>query len=476
MRPLRSLPWAAGILAGFGVLFVTAPRGPGRTPDGMSYLGAAQSLVSSGTLREPFADWNASDSTSPLADYPAGFSLALALPVAAGAPPAQAARWVEALGLAGAVGIAVALLQAVAGAEAALAGAALLLLMPALTDLSLWILSEPLFLLAVAATLAMMVRQPERPGRAGVLAAVANLVRYAGVFLVAGAGVWAVAQPAPPRLRAWRGLKAVLPGALLHLYWAVAGISPGGGVTTSPFGGLGSALREGWATGLDWLVPGVSGWLAGVLGAGLIAVIGWTGGQVARRGTAVQRRLLLAGAGLSAIYAGTVGFARLFVIPDVPFDTRILSPLFFLLVVCLAAVAPRRPGAVVILVVWCVMAARRDVGTVRNAWAGGLGYEAAEWQESPVAGWLRGAGRSRSLYTTDPAGVWYLVGRPSRLLPATLDPDSVRAFGSRFAATPSALVAFDENFAGSVSGDSLALDLHLVPVARFAHGTVWVAP
>jgi len=442
----------------------------------MSYLGAAQSLVTSGTLREPFADWNASDSTSPLSDYPAGFSLALALPVAAGIPPAQAARWVEALGLAGAVGIAVGLLQAVAGAEAALAGTALLLLMPALTDLSLWILSEPLFLLAVAATLAVMVRHPGRPGRAGVLAAVANLVRYAGVFLVAGAGVWAVAQPAPPRERAWRGLQAVLPGALLHLYWVMTGISPGGGVTTSPFGGLGSALREGWTTGLDWLVPGVAGWLAGVFGAGLIAALAWTAWQVARRGSVERRRLVLVAAGLSAIYAGTVGFARLFVIPDVPFDTRILSPLFFLLALCVAAVVPRRLGAVVALVVWCVMAARRDLGTVRSAWAGGLGYEAAEWQESPVAGWLRGAGRSRALYTSDPAGVWYLAGRPSRLLPATLEPDSVRAFGSRFAAAPSALIAFDENFAGSVSGDSLALALHLVPVARFAHGTVWVAP
>jgi len=483
MRVGRWLPWSAGLVALVGALIVTAPRGPAESPDGMSYLAAAQSLISQGTLREPFADWNAPDSTSLLADYPAGFSLILAAPLALGVPPVPAARWVEAAGIGGAVGVIVALLEAVAGVEAALAGFALLFLMPALTDLSLWILSEPLFLFVVAATLAEMIRHPERPGRAGVLAAAANLVRYAGVFLVAGAGLWAAAQPGGRRVRVLRGLRAVLPGALLHLYWAVVGIVPGGGIVASPFGGVGAALREGWETGLGWLFPGVTGSVERVAGAVLLVALGWAAWRAVKARAELRPMLVVTG-GLSVLYAGTVGFARVFVIPDVPFDTRILAPLFFILTVPAAAGAgivwksrrALRPAVVATGLVWCALAARRDIGTVGQAWAGGLSYEGDDWQRSPVADWLRQAGRGRALYTTDPAGVWYLTGRASRLLPATLAPDSVALFRARFASSPSALVALDANFAGLASGDSLAAALGLVPAARFDHGTVWVTP
>ena len=483
MRRGRWLPWSAGLVALVGVLIVTAPRGPAESPDGMSYLAAAQSLLSQGTLREPFADWNAPDSTSPLTDYPAGFSLVLAGPIALGVAPAQAARWVEAASVGGAVGLAVGLLEAAAGVEAAVLGFALLVLMPALTDVSLWILSEPLFLLVVAATLAEMIGHPERPGRAGVLAAAANLVRYAGVFLVAGAGIRAVALAGAPRVRVTRGLKAVAPGILLHLYWAAAGIAPGGGITDRPFGGVGAALREGWGTGVDWLLPGVGGPLGSAAALLLLIGLGWTAWRAAKAAPELRPALLVTG-GLAVLYAGTVGFARVFVIPDVPFDTRILAPLFFILTVP-AAIAvtwmwksgpKRRPAIAALGVVWCALAARRDAGAVRLAWVGGLSYESKDWQGSAVASWLRQAGRGRELYTTDPAGVWYLTGRPSRLLPATLAPDSVARFRSRFSSSPSALVALDANFAGLASGDSLAAALGLVPAARFEHGAVWVAP
>ena len=477
------ISWIGGAATTLYVLLATAPRGPGLTPDGMSYLAAAQSLLRTGALREPFASWDAPDSTSPLADYPAGFSLTLTVPIALGISAPQAARWVEALSLGAAISVSATLLGEVAGAGAAALGAGLLLLMPALTDVSLLVLSEPLFLLILAGALAEMVRRPTRPLVAGLLAGAGNLVRYAGAFLVAGVAIWSALQSGSWRQRVGRAGLAALPGAVLHLYWRLAGIDPGGGLTSSAYGGVLQALHEGWATGVSWLAPGVTG--AWAQGAGiallLLLVTAWT--TALRSSDTGVRRVLGAGALLAVLYCGTVGFARLYVIPDVPFDSRILLPLFFILTVSTTAALgfrwrERRPHVVPLAVAlaWGALATVRDARVVGDARRWGVGYETVEWQASPVADWLRGPGRQRVLYSTDPAGIWYVTGRPSRLLPDTLDPDSLRAFRARFESRPSALVAFDVPFDVMAPADSVVQALSLTPVARFTHGVVWVKP
>jgi len=452
----------------------------------MSYLAAAQSLAHGGPLRQPFASWSSPDSTSGLVDYPAGFSIALAVPMALEISPPQSARWLEALSLGLTLGLAVQLLGTVAGTWGAAVGCCLLFLMPALTDISLLVVSEPLFFLFMVSGVAAMVRHPDRPLVAGSFAAAGNLVRYAGTFLVAGVVIWSGLQPGSWQRRTARAAWAAAPGVLLHAFWRLSGIDPGGGLTASAYGGVGDAMREGWNTGLAWLAPGLAGAaqtvFALVLLAGLVALlrVGY------RRSAGEARRLFQVCGVLAVLYLGTVGFARLYVIPDVPFDSRILSP-FFLAVslaaaTAVAAVAGRRanarPAVVAMLVVtgWAVLAGVRDVQVVRGARATGLDYETADWQRSPVADWLRGPGRVQTLYTNDPAGIWYINSRPSRLLPDSLDADSVRAFRELFQSHPSALVAFDVPFSEMAPADSIVAALGLRAVARFAHGTVWMTP
>lgn len=476
---MRAFPWCGGVLTTLAVLFATAPRGPGLTPDGMSYLAAGQSLAHGGPLREPFAPWSTPDSTSPLADYPAGYSIVLAVPMAVGAPPPQAARWVDALSAGVAIGLAVHLLGSLAGAWSAALGFGLLFLMPALTDVSLLVLSEPLFFVIVVATITTMARHPECPLVSGLLAATGNLVRYAGAFLVAGVAIWSGLQPGPWRRRITRVVVSSAPGMLLHLAWRFVGIDPGGGLNATAYAGVSGAMREGWTTGLAWLAPGLTGVEQTIVG--LVLLIGlvillWGG---YRRGSREVRRLYQVCGILAMLYVGTVGFARLYVIPDIPFDSRILSP-FFLIASLVTAAAfgthLRRWPAGAVVAGWCALAAIRDVQVVRHARAAGLDYETAEWQESPVADWMRGPGRRVTLYTNDPAGIWFINGRPSRLLPDTLDPDSVKAFRAQFEARPSALVAFDAPFAEMAPADSIVVALGLKPVARFPHGTVWMRP
>lgn len=460
------------------MLFATAPRGPGLTPDGMSYLAAAQSLVHHGTLREPFAAWSAADSTSPLADYPAGFSLAIAAPVALGAPVVQGARWVEALCVGATVGVATWFLSTLVGTSAAVCGALLLLLMPGVTDVSLLVLSEPLFFVVVVATAVVMVRRPDQSLLLGLLTGFGNLVRYAGVFLVAGAVIWSLLRPQSGsswRRRLGKAGLVVLPGALLHLYWRWSGIDPGGGLSSSAYGGVGDALREGWRTGVAWLAPGIHGAAATLMVLILLGLFAALGVIAYWREPDFRPLAYVLGI-LVVLYVGTVGFARLYVIPDVPFDSRILAPLFLLLTLGGAAALRSQPPkfALVAVAGWCILALIRNGSVIRDARAHGLDYETEAWQQSPVAAWLRGPGMARTLYTTDPAAIWFITGRPSRLLPDTLDADSVRAFQARFAATPSALLDFDVPFSVMAPADSVVAALALTPVARFDHGTVWV--
>lgn len=489
LPPIRIIPVAAGVLAAGLVLVMTTPNGPALDPDSMSYFGAAQSLVHSGTLRVPWVWWDDADSTGPLVDYPPGYPAVLAGPIALGASPVIAARWIQAIAAGVAFGTFIWLLLMTTGPWAAGLGGVLLLAMPAAVEIHLWSLSEPLFIALLSLTLASMVRRPERPGLAGTLALLANLVRFAGVFLIGAVTLWAIGLPAASwRERARRGLLAAAPGAVLQVWWVARGVAPGGS-GFSPFdletyAGFGATLKEGWGTIQDWLVPSLpeSPWRA-MLTVVVLAVLGtliWRTIQAEPR-----VRLLLAAVGvLSCCYVGVVIFARLHVVSGVPFDMRILGPLFMLLTLAIATALatqhrswPSSRSRIVGLVVmaWLVGAARWDAEEIRITREYGLGYESPDWQTSDVANWLRGPGAGRIAYTNDPAGVWHVTHRPVRAIPTVVDADTLRAFSALFLARPSVLLGFDSPMGPLVSPDTLARMLGLVQVAQFEHGTAWVA-
>ena len=85
---------AGGVAAGI-TLAVTRPPALGLDPDAASYLGAAQSLAEGRGYRIPIADWATADSTSALSHFPPGYPTAIALPVAVGMTPMNAARAVN---------------------------------------------------------------------------------------------------------------------------------------------------------------------------------------------------------------------------------------------------------------------------------------------------------------------------------------------------------------------------------------------
>lgn len=405
------------------------------------------------------------------------------MPVALGIRPTVAARWIEALAAGGTAAIAFELVGILAGAGAAALTVLFLVAMPAMTEIHLWILSEPLFILLVVATLAAMLLAPGRAWLHGLLAFLANLTRYAGVFLVGTVALWHLLRPGSRRERAIRAATALAPGALLQAWWQLDGVAPGGGISHHVFAGSGAALLEGARTIEVWLAPGVpDGALRIGLALALLLFLKWCGWRTLLGAERERRPFFLAILLTAFCYLGMLLFARLHVVADVPFDDRILGPLLVVLTIGTVPILawewqgwgiPLRALGATIAGAWLVGALWHDVTAVTVARADGLGYESAEWIGSPLSRWLADSAQGRTIYTNDPPGVWAVTGHATRLLPSSLDRDTVRAFAARFGAAPSLIIGYDESFMPTASPDSLAHLLGLAPAARSEHGTAW---
>jgi hypothetical protein len=480
------LPLALAAAAGLYGAWLTAPPGPGLEPDSMSYLGAAESLVRHGTLRVPWAHWSDPDSTGPLQDFPPGFSIAIALPRAAGLPPAQSARLVMVLGLAVAVGAIGAVALAAAGPAAAILAAALVLATPGVVGTETIVLSEPLYLALLALTLHQMLAAPERPWRYGFLAGAGALVRYAGLALVGAAGIWAFAQPGDRGTRLRRAAWAGLPGAALQALWVIRTDREGGNAPHTSFdwyGGLWGTIRRGLGTTVGWLAPTLHAGAGRDLVALVLGVLALILVARAARSAPPSRRPLAAVTLLAACSVAVLIYARVMVGEAIEFDARILTPLFVLAAVAVATsldagwrswTGLRRAAAMLPLATWMALAIPADAAAVQVV-REGYGYEAPEWQESDFARRLRSATASQ-FFTNDPAAVYFLTGRPARLVVPSLDSGLVRAFADTLQARHGMLLRFEADFEDVAPADSLAARLGWREAIHFEHGTAWLPP
>ncbi len=478
-----------GAAACVGVVIITEPPGPGLDPDSMSYLGAAESLARHGSLRIPMADWSDPDSTSALRHFPPGFPIVTALPVVLGAEPGQAARGVEALSAFATVALVVWMVAAVAGSGAgALAGLALLVT-PALVLDHVRVLSEPLCLALLAATLALMVFS-KRPLLYGVAAAAAGLVRYAAVPAGGAAVLWAFGRHGPLRERVRRAVLAALPTALLSAAVMLRSVLESGTARTITLhADLGPTLRELGATLMTWLAPLVpAGWGAALLavlvaGAGVAVLLDASSGRPGRpeRGSPA-RSLLSAAALLAACYAAFVLVSRVFVYDNIPFDDRMLSPAILLAVIVVATplggawrawARPVRGAAAALASAWLAASAGATFRAVEDARDGGWGYASDAWRDSRLVAWLQADGRGFEIFSNDPAAVYFATHRPSRELPTDPTPEEVADFGRAIGAQKSVIVGFPSYYDRMTSPDSLARRLGLRKLAEFADGNVW---
>jgi hypothetical protein len=487
----RSLVAAlTGAVACGGVLAITEPPGPGLDPDSMSYVGAAESLARHHALRIPAGSWSDADSTAALGHFPPGFPLAIALPVMLGAPPVQAARGVEAAAAFATVALAAWLVGTAAGAGAGLLAGAVFLVTPSFAFDHWQVVSEPLCIALLVATLVLMVTS-RRPWTYGLAAAAAGMVRYAAFASTGAVAVWAYGVSGGRAERLRRAAVAAAPSILAQSVWWLRTAAEKGEVRHFGLrGAWGPTLRELGGTLGTWLAPSVpSAWLAAPVAAAVGAFALFVIVRAARADEAAAtepavtpRRVVGAAALLMAVYAALVLFSRLFVDLTIPLDLRLLSP--FIVLAQVGAVTAFgaawrgwrrgvRVTAALVWTLWLAGSAHASVVAVRDALDGGWGYAGDEWRTSRLGEYLRTEARAAAIFSNNTATAYFVTGRPSRDVPGSLDQDSVVAFGRVLRERRGVLVRFPFDLRSGAPPDSLANRLGLIEMARFPDGVVW---
>jgi hypothetical protein len=485
--------------AGF-VLFATQVRGPGLCPDSMQYLGAAESMSRGEAPLAPFAKWSQHASSSRLHHFPPGFSALIAVPTALGMGSAQAARVIEAL-LAGALAVLSSLivascLGATTATWPALFGGALVIITPAIVLDHLIVLSEPLFLTLYALTWVLMLRSPQRLWALGLVAAGCAMTRYAGVSVLVCVAVWTLARPGALVVRLARVFLVALPtllclslwrrwaGDFRHYAWHGAGLR--------------ANFEEAWTTLCDWLVPlpRAGPWRA-IFALSLLTLAASLLMAAARRATPSDPARVVdadgplhvndvpqlrAAALLVVTYLCVVLASRLGADPEIPFDWRILSPVMLTCELVAVVVFVRlwpscrptlRLATLLGASVWLIASARASWTHATNMRADGACYDAPAWQQSSLARWLRGAGNDYELYSNDPAAIWHICHRNSKLLPESEDPTTLRALSERLHARRSAIIDFPGAFEATLAPSFVAASVGLQAVSRLDRASVW---
>ena len=452
----------------------------------------------------PSSGWAASDTTEPLAHFPPGFSTAIAAPVALGLPPIQSARLIVALSAFASAAIIYLLIASATSPLAAALAAAAAIVTPALVSVHLAVLSEPLFLVTVLATLAAMTatslaaspitatpRSSAVPALlTGLAAAAAASVRYVGVAFVAAAVLWTLAQRGPWSRRLRDAALAGVPATIVLGLWIVRSTRAAGKQGIRKFGSygrLGYSLREALDTLTRWLAPHVSAapWRALAAVAAVLATVAIAigGMRVIHRRADPAGRMLAAIGVLAMAYAGILVMSRLFADPNIPFDDRILAPLILLIELAVAiaawgwwhASAGRwtRRAAAAGLAVWLVGSVSVSRGLVSDALTDGDDFAATQWRYSPTVAWVRANAPHTPLFTNWPVALYFHAGRGSHILPAGLDPLTLRRFAARVSRAGGIIVGFDTPSVECAPPDSIASRLRLRPLARLADGTIW---
>jgi hypothetical protein len=507
-RAARAWPALLAAIAAFAlVLATTRAPGPGLDPDAVSYLGAAESLVQRGELRVPFARWSMADSTGPLLRFPPGYSAAIALPMRAGLPPVQSARLINALA---AFVTAALLVLLVSDATIPFVGflfGAALLAMPALHEVHVSVLSEPLFLALTALTLDAMVRRPDRTLLLGLSAALALVARYAGVSLVVAVTLWSALRPAPIRARVQRALAALAPGVAVQGLWMLhtRRVGPPDAIRhIGLYGGFGRSIDEAVGTAASWLVPDPARFtdplphrarIAALVAIGLIIVAGHGVRTLTREHRAAERprnvtdprmptatRLLAASALVVVCYLAVVVVSRLLADPDIPFDQRILSPALVLgtLMGCVASyhwwratrAVPPKIALLGAALLWWSASALTTFREARRVRAEGAGYGRERWRRSDLIAWARAEGSGHPLFTNRPAAVYFLLHRPARDVPLLEEAGRMNEFADSVRAHDGRVLMFVQPTRWFVTIDSLRRVSGLRPVFLGTSGVV----
>jgi hypothetical protein len=243
----------------------------------------------------------------------------------------------------------------------------------------------------------------------------------------------------------------------------------------------------GFSTVVSWLVPLTSddtlpgrSWIAvGVLA--LLVVVMARGALAARRTAASST--LAAVALLAVCYVAVLVVSRLLADPQIPFDERILVPLFLLVAVgaglTLAAwwrAAGRiaRGIAALFLLAWLAASFRAAEDDVEWVLENGSDFAQEQWSGSPLLAWARANAARRPLYSNWAPAIVFHLHRGAHEVPNDSTADLLRAFADTVRVRHGVVLVFDHPSPGQIGVSAIARATGLRAAARLADGTVFL--
>ena len=493
MMPTRLIPVVFAFLAFTAVLAITSGYGPGLDPDSMAYAGAATSLSHGRGLQVPLGKWEQPDSTVELTLWPPAFPAAMAIPQSLGVSPNLSARLVLAASAAATLALTGLILGGALSIPALVVALTVILITPSFVAVHLSVLSEPLFIAALALTLFSMVRG--RPVTAAAGATLAVMTRYAGAAAAIATAIWFLFfDRGDLKRRFARAAISSAPAALAFTLWLIHNSQVKvvqSGIAVGYHGGIASTLREGIETILSWVAPGATVAAAGFIA--FIALVALAAASFAglRRNArhvgvtdAGAPRVPAASAVLLASYLAVLICSRLFVGGAIRFDARILSPAIFLLeAVLIPLVASSFAGRARILqsvgavavTAWMAAAIAAEGPVVLDSIQDGNDFAASDWRESPTIDWVEHEGKRYAIYSNWPAAIFFDAHRYAFDIPTSTNPDTLARFGEILHARGGVLAAFGESNFDYPAIDSIAAGAGLVKLYTFPDGAVWAS-
>jgi len=412
----------------------------------------------------------------------------MAVPRALGAGSLLSARIVNALAAFVTAAVLFLLLERAAGIIAAIFGVVAVLVTTAIVGVHLSVLSEPLFLASLVLTLWAMV-STWRPFVAGIPAALAAMVRYAGVCAPTAVVLWFFFTGRKSlRARFADAVQAAAAPASVIAWW-LARVRVGDNTGARELGlngNFGPTFREAAHTFADWLAPSIHPArlqliVALTLAVGLI-VVAFNG---ARHLSERARTIIKADVLLLFTYALALMSARVLVGSAIPFDFRLLAPAILLAEIAITltlagyfAGAGRvaRWIAVTACTLWFVASLSQSARDASEAVTEGSDFASSDWRSSPTLDWVRSRSAGWTLFSNWPPAIYFGTSRIARDTPQSLDTADLRDFAEILQHSHGAVVAFSTGNPDYPSGDSLAHALGLVTLGQFSDGKVWASP
>jgi hypothetical protein len=416
--------------------FVASSPYPGVSVDSGEYLAVAESVIDGDGLTMAYVSYDEAyriltpGERVPMTQFPPLYPSLLALVAGVGdASLLIVVRYIGAVAYGLTVALSASLVWRATAATWAAVIATALLLAPELVSIHAMAWSEQLMLLGLLGCLLFAGRYA-RSARAsdlaglGLCAAAASLARFAGVStVIAGAVVVWLAHDGPRRARLFRAALFLAITIAPTVAWFVRNRVVTGAVSDKEAAWHPPSLTvlgQAAQTIGGWVTP----WRVTTMAAGVVIVAALAWGLVRRRPMQSPPELADLCVVFGAAYAAFLVVARTLIDQNIPFDTRLLSPLQVLagLAVCIAATRMRDGGrrvvATALLVALAAAAvARGTVTAFRFSGTTVAAYSNEQWRSSETLAYVEGLPKTTMVITNAPDPIWLWDRRVAQILP-----------------------------------------------------------